>query len=1061
MMYIFCFLILISVFAIIGTLAYLLFIRKLTREHFAFATLIIVPVLLINLISLLTCGKIYRRAIQTIANEWFGMGIGEEIVDMDPVRPGESLEVESLVGTLEYPLTFNTLEQIIIYLVIGIVTILLYFLYRNWDVNISTREAKARELGSFKYNLIEDALVIIGHAPIEVAVLHQPTDSKREVFEPVITKRLPWRIRAGQLLRLTDKRYAIDLGDFDPYTRSTKTEQSNEYEEFDEGEEWHRKYKCYFSKYSDTPIAVYCCEKIPRQYDVERLIKEAGDKFEKLLIVMEDNDDYQHIAVPNPYDVEFHYQYQMLHDLVDFSDYKNWLYRQFYKEKLANSNRALNDIYVPLSAYHYTPQPDTQHLGKGEAIDNIEKYVLDWANNKSTINQHLAIVGEYGQGKSVLSLKIAKEMLANREDYQRIPIIIELRGTSPRNQNALSILGQFAAQNALNAQALYQLHRAGKLLIILEGFDEMDLVGDTEMLMAHFQQLWQLAREPQAKIIITGRPNLFTDDPQRRQALGIHTHRVHLPYTRAVHLAKMDKSQIKQALRHTAPDIRDDILQALADSPDQSSFAELVARPSTLYQLSTVWGDEIGKDTRRINAAAVIGKFIQNDYDRQSAKPVEMPLTADERSYFIMGIAVAMMLENDYTNQIKKATLRDIVQKLMNNFPEISPYRDTQQGKKQSKLPKRLKENQNALDTVFRDVIAGGILVTDLSGSDTFRFAHKSYLEYLASDFYVNFILQDEERKYDLQIANAIEKTLNFRDNQLGQGLDVDNFIAQLIANRIRLRDKKTGVEIPIEGNEKKYSKAIFDKLIPSGLGRLFPNQMFWFHLHKGLIPLHSIAMLTMIFGGTYYWFRIEYLAWATLIGLILWYIGLYYFGLLKKDEKIEIIHSQYTKRLRFWQYAMKNIQFTATNPLLLKQIKTTLSSNVNNHREIVLFSIGSQLVLFGTVVGIGVFAFVFAFEFVFVFAVAVASTVAVTGVFAFVRAFAGASVGAVAFVGAFVFAFVGEDTIAGAVAVAVTAAGAIAIAFVMHSMYQLYARYKKALKAEQTRQAKAKQPDA
>ena len=142
------------------------------------------------------------------------------------------------------------------------------------------------------------------------------------------------------------------------------------------------------------------------------------------------------------------------------------------------------------------------------------------------MNEHLAIMGEYGQGKTVLAHKLVREILNRPEEFDRIPILISLRGRSPRNESGLDILSKWAAQYDVPPRALEELHRAGKLLLILDGFDEMDLVGDTQLLRDHFSRIWGLAKYPNSRIIVTGRQNLFTDDSERRAAIGIHNHRI-------------------------------------------------------------------------------------------------------------------------------------------------------------------------------------------------------------------------------------------------------------------------------------------------------------------------------------------------------------------------------------------------------------------------------------------------------------------------------------------------------------------------------------------------------
>lgn len=365
------------------------------------------------------------------------------------------------------------------------------------------------------------------------------TNQFTEIFEPDNIEKLPWYIRAAQLLKFTDTQFQFDF-DFGGFNFFGNNSQFR-IDEFEKLNNWYRKYNCYLINYGNKKIAVYCCENAPKQIEIQRVINNIGSEFEKLLIVMEDGEGFE-LIIPLPnHQIEFHYQYQLISELVDFKNYEKQLKRQFNENKLLNFNLTLKDIYVPLNAFHYVKSYISSIIEKGHNIINVEQHILRWVNKNKYFKEHLAILGEYGQGKSILSLKIALEMFKNSEDYNRKPIIIELSGKSPRTQNAFSILSEFAAMNGLNPNALYLLHQTGKLLIILEGFDEMDLVGDTEMLFAHFRELWQLAQEPKAKIIITGRPNLFIDDPERIKALRILGRQSHSPYTVAVHLEKMNR----------------------------------------------------------------------------------------------------------------------------------------------------------------------------------------------------------------------------------------------------------------------------------------------------------------------------------------------------------------------------------------------------------------------------------------------------------------------------------------------------------------------------------------
>ena len=172
--------------------------------------------------------------------------------------------------------------------------------------------------------------------------------------------------------------------------------------------------------------------------------------------------------------------------------------------------------------------------------------------------------------------------------------------------------------------------------------------------------------------------------------------------------------------------------------------------------------------------------------------------------------------------------------------PKLAPYQDTMQGNKTFKpLPERLKEMPNALETITKDVRVGGILVQYISGRDVFKFAHKSYLEYLVSAFFSDFILQNESDRNQLMMVNAIAKTTGFSQEKLKPSPDVERFTAELVAASIELLDEQ-GNPLPINENKKKYSRALYRMLIlktyPAYSGRVDPLIPIWVDPH---VPVH------------------------------------------------------------------------------------------------------------------------------------------------------------------------------------------------------------------------------
>ena len=387
------------------------------------------------------------------------------------------------------------------------------------------------------------------------------------------------------------------------------------------------------------------------------LIKNKGGNFHKLIIAIA-GDGERTVQVEDGHHIEFRYESELLNNLIPLVKYKDFIDDYFNQHTLENSSLKLSEMYVPLGGQSMIAEK--RQLETDESLASVEEHILNWVKSRQVNStEHLAILGDYGQGKTVLMHKLVKEMLDKPAIYDRIPILIELRGLSPRNShNIAAILSQWANRFQAKAEALEELHKAGKLFIILDGFDEMDLVGDTHLLFEHFSQLWTLARVPNSMIIIAGRPNLFADHEERRIALGIQKPRIHLPYAKAIYLDKLTNLQIEHVLRNVRPQTKEGILKALESTKGNGSFAELVSRPSTLYQLSTVWDSELAKQKDQLYSATVISSFLKKAYDRQEKKDATV-LTSSERHYFMMGIAVGMMLDHSYTNQIKNKDLEN------------------------------------------------------------------------------------------------------------------------------------------------------------------------------------------------------------------------------------------------------------------------------------------------------------------------------------------------------------------------------------------------------------------
>ncbi|MCI5137848.1 MAG: hypothetical protein D3922_05410 [Candidatus Electrothrix sp. AR1] len=166
------------------------------------------------------------------------------------------------------------------------------------------------------------------------------------------------------------------------------------------------------------------------------------------------------------------------------------------------------------------------------------------------------------------------------------------------------------------------------------------------------------------------------------------------------------------------------------------------------------FGVELVQRANELTAAELMQRFLNASLERQTEKALElrqreiddaklgygaqprnyMVLNAAERRYFMLGIAVYMMQKGE-TNQVRLAELKEITEKLARACPDsISRTSDAREGRENLPIQERIKQSEDFLGRLKDDVRVCGLLVKDVADG-TFRFGHKSFLEYLAADY--------------------------------------------------------------------------------------------------------------------------------------------------------------------------------------------------------------------------------------------------------------------------------------------------------------------------------------
>ncbi|PZP12716.1 MAG: hypothetical protein DI602_08340 [Aliarcobacter butzleri] len=769
-------------FFIITTIILLLVIyfkKKFTRERYIFAATAFIMSYALILISHIFMDNSLKTIIFKFLNKHFNL-------------------------ELEIPKT--DIEGIFLALLIFVILItFIYKTFKTWDGSISAKDyelmEKNLEITIFKFLLENFKQLHIKEFEQNKNI--SDTDILYDI-EFKDNKFISWEKEVLEIFKLISMQYKFKEEDLD------------------------KEQKLYISKYlkNEKNIAIFYSLDEPSELEIKEKIsflKRNYDtyKIEKLIIAIKNLDKNKSVNKIDDIEIVYRYRIEMLNTMIDFSEYYDFIKTQYETKEITQGDQiTIKDMYVK-----------SKGIINDITIDDVENYILDWT--EETSKKHIAILGEYGQGKSTLSLKIAYEMIINNNP--RIPIIIELRGKSPRNMQLLDIISSWSARFNINPNAIFKLIIEGKILIILEGFDEIDLVGDEHIRQQHFNRLWDFANYSKSKILITGRQNLFLNKIERENRLNLGKDSKKLFYCEQILLQAFNNVQIEESLRNIDNNIKSEILNILKND-NNKNFIDLISRASTLYQVVILWNQI--KINKKINSAYIIKEFINHSYKRQNEKlltigseEIKPVLDIQEREYFMLGIAASM---NEYTNQISLTSLHEIINKLYTFIPnEISSNNEYN-------LKDRLKTNPTGFKSLCNDIRTFGILVTDFTKDETFKFAHKSFLEYLKSYYFVHTLI--DENSYENRMINAIKKSMNNLELELLSD-DVSSFIAQQLSEKINITDLN---------DKKAIAYKLFEIIFPIKILRKFPKYVLSANIHSILLFVSIIVFLIFFRKDTY-----------------------------------------------------------------------------------------------------------------------------------------------------------------------------------------------------------------
>ena len=344
----------------------------------------------------------------------------------------------------------------------------------------------------------------------------------------------------------------------------------------------------------------------------------------------------------------------------------------------------------------------------------------------------LAILGGYGAGKTSFSKRLLADQAgkALTDPGARRPILIRL-GNVTRASGLDALLGaMFTREHVVRGysyQRFLDLNERGRLLIVLDGFDEMKHAMSWTDFRNELAELNAL-NSGDSRVLLLGRPSAFPSDDEhvevlrgrRRWSGGGHRRLPDWPEFREYDLEAFTRAErvefVERYLAHHAskaagdhparsPAERAREVNVIADQEPEVFGKPVHAR--ILVELALDPAIDLSALAANVTRWTLYTEFFQSLAAREASKPARRPIEPEARLTFLRNIALWLWRQRDGSTSFK---VDDLPAELLASLPD---------GDAETQDEKR------------REYLTGAFL--ERKAGDTYFFPHRSFAEFLVA----------------------------------------------------------------------------------------------------------------------------------------------------------------------------------------------------------------------------------------------------------------------------------------------------------------------------------------